>query len=75
MAWVLTYRDDSNNGRELQSQHASRDDALKQAQVTRYRYTIIRIEGPGGVTLDAAEIEKELASGKYTPSGMAIPKQ
>lgn len=75
MAWSLIYRDDSNNVRELKSQHASRDDALRQAQETRRRYTVIRIEGPGGVTLDAAGIEKELASGKYAPPGTAVPKQ
>lgn len=73
MVWVLTYRDDTNE-RELQSRHATLDDALKQAQITKCRHSVVRIEGPG-VTLDAAKIEKELASGKYTPQGTAIPKQ
>lgn len=73
MSWTLIYLDD--NGRELRSSAMkSRNDALSQAHETRKRYTIIRVEGPG-VTLDAAQIEQELASGRYTASGMAIPKR
>ena len=73
MDWTLIYRDDSNGGRELRSPHKSRDDALLQANSLRTCFTIIRIEGPG-VTLNAATIAKALATGKYAPHGMAIPK-
>lgn len=70
----MIYRDDSSGGRELRSPHKSRVETLLQANSLRTRFTIIRIEGPGNVTLDAAAIVKELASGKYTPHGMAVPK-
>ena len=73
MAWTLIYRDDGGNERR-QPPMKSRDDVLRQAHVTKCRYAIIRIEGPG-LTLDATEIEKELASGKYQPPGTAIPKR
>jgi hypothetical protein len=73
MAWTLVYRDDGGKERR-QPPMLSRDDALRQAVGTKGHYTIVRIEGPE-VTLDATEIEKELASGKYVPPGTAIPKR
>jgi hypothetical protein len=73
MDWALIYRDDSNRDREVRLPQKSCKQAMLQANSLRTRFAIIRIEGPG-VKFDAAAIVKELASGKYTPQGMAIPE-
>jgi hypothetical protein len=70
--WTLIYRDESDQ-RELRSAAMeSRVVALRLAHIMRAEFTVIRIEGHDK-TLDAAEIDRELASGKYLPPGMSMP--